>query len=110
MLTYTKKQKEEIRKRKEKARKRTYEACKFLQEKGAKDIYIFGSLASDTFNLHSDVDLAIDGLHPEYVYYVEKDLEDIMGDIGFDLVYLHSAPQNLRKKIKKSGKKWTQLF
>lgn len=43
-------------------------AIEILKDAGCKEIYIFGSLASGTYNENSDIDLAVKGCSPEMYF------------------------------------------
>jgi predicted nucleotidyltransferase len=68
--------------------------------------FIFGSLLSGDFREHSDIDLAVSGLPREHIYKVESKIEEIVGGMHFDLVYLENAPAYLVKRIKEKGKRY----
>lgn len=40
-------------------------ATNILKENGAKEVFIFGSIANGKFNEHSDIDIAVRGLEPK---------------------------------------------
>jgi uncharacterized protein len=42
-----------------------HKAAVVLKSFGATDVYLFGSVAKDTNNEHSDIDLAVSGIPPE---------------------------------------------
>ncbi len=85
--------------------KKSEAACEYLTRLGAKEAYIFGSILTDRFDLHSDVDLAVAGIPLEHKYSVEGTLEDILGTEEFHLVYMEDAPDYIVKSIKERGKK-----
>ena len=88
------------------ALKRAEEACLYLCRLGAKESFIFGSLLSGDFREHSDIDLAVSGLPREHIYKVESKIEEIVGGMHFDLVYLENAPAYLVKRIREKGKRY----
>lgn len=88
------------------ALKRAEEACMYLCRLGAKESFIFGSLLSGDFREHSDIDLAVSGLSREHIYKVESKIEEIVGGMHFDLVYLENAPEYLVKRIREKGKRY----
>lgn len=45
-------------------------AIKILKENGAKEIYIFGSIANGNFNENSDIDIAVKGISSKEFYKV----------------------------------------
>jgi len=48
---------------------------------------IIGSLANGKFKIHSDVDFLVTKCPRNLKYSIESDVEDIMLDIPFDVVY-----------------------
>jgi predicted nucleotidyltransferase len=62
-------------------------AAQILREEGAREVYLFGSLAKGKERPDSDIDLAVSGLPPERFI---KAMAKAMGAIGqeFDLVDL----------------------
>jgi predicted nucleotidyltransferase len=79
------------------------EARRFLIEDcGAREVRLFGSLASDTATDGSDVDLATTGL-PECCYF--RALAALMKLVGgpVDLVRLEEADESLRDRIAREG-------
>lgn len=53
-------------------------ATKILKENGAKEVFIFGSIANGKFNENSDIDIAVKGIS-------EKDFYKIAGILMFEL-------------------------
>ncbi|GKT09537.1 nucleotidyltransferase domain-containing protein [Desulforhabdus sp. TSK] len=88
------------------ALKRAEEACRYLCRLGARESFIFGSLVTGGFGEHSDIDLAVSGLPREHIYRVESEIEEIVGGMRFDLVYLENAPAYLVKRIREKGKRY----
>ena len=82
------------------------EACLFLCRLGAKESFIFGSLITGNFQEHSDIDIGVLGLPPEHIYKVESKIEEILGGMRFDLVYMENAPAYLVEKIREKGKRY----
>jgi uncharacterized protein len=64
-----------------------HKAAAVLKSFGATDVYLFGSVAKDTNNEHSDIDLAVSGLPPNVFF---KAMGSTMNAIKreFDLVDL----------------------
>jgi predicted nucleotidyltransferase len=60
---------------------------------------IIGSLAAGQFGLHSDVDFLIIDTPDFLRYAIEWRVEDIMGDIPFDVIYLDEVPDWKRGKF-----------
>ena len=80
--------------------------CSYLCGLGARDVYIFGSVLTDEFREHSDVDIAVEGLPYEHIYRVEAKIEELLGGIKFDLIYMEYAPEHLAVRIKAKGKRY----
>ena len=53
-------------------------ATKILKENGAKEVFIFGSIANGKFNENSDIDIAVKGIS-------EKNFYKIAGILMFEL-------------------------
>lgn len=108
-LTLTEADRKLTREKRESALKRAKEACEYLLGLGAREAYIFGSvLDPEKFHLHSDVDIAVAGLPDEYIYRVEWKVEDILGGMDFDLVYMEYARDYILKRIKKEGVRYAR--
>ena len=58
-----------------------------LRDAGAREVYVFGSMATGKAQESSDVDLAVTGLPPENFFAAMARLEDLF-DKGVDLVDL----------------------
>jgi uncharacterized protein len=82
------------------------EVCRYLCSLGAKEVFLFGSLLTDDFREHSDLDFAVAGLPAEHVYKVESEIESILQGMPFDLVYLETAPSYLVERIREKGKRY----
>ena len=61
-----------------------------LRDAGAREVYIFGSVATGKDHERSDVDLAVTGLPPEKFFAAMARLEDLF-DENVDLVDLDDA-------------------
>lgn len=66
---------------------RVRQACAALAEMGV-TARVFGSLADGRFDLNSDVDLLITECPRHLKYAIEGIVEDCLGGIPFDAVYL----------------------
>jgi predicted nucleotidyltransferase len=98
---------ERINARRRLALERAEAACRYLCSLGAKESFIFGSvLSAELFGERSDIDLAVSGLPREHIYKVEARIEEIVGGMPFDLVYLETAPQYLVERIREKGKRY----
>lgn len=54
-------------------------ATAILKAAGAREVYIFGSAASDKMRLDSDVDIAVSGLPPNVFFRAMSDAERALG-------------------------------
>lgn len=68
------------------ARRRAARVLRMLRKKGVRATVI-GSLAQGRFRLHSDVDFLITACSQPLKYTLEGQVEDIMEDMPFDVLY-----------------------
>lgn len=59
-------------------RKRIERAAGALKAAGAREVYVFGSAASETMREDSDVDLAVSGLPPQVFFKAMGEAGDIL--------------------------------
>ena len=77
-------------------------ATKILKENGAKEVFIFGSIANGKFNENSDIDIAVRGIN-------EKDFYKVAGILmfelenEFDLIDLDDKENRFSKMLLKVG-------
>lgn len=107
-----------IKKRRLTLRHRRYnEACKklrlaldYLYREGAKEVLLFGSvIRPERFTEHSDIDIAVRGIPEERHLEVEGKLEDIFGDIEYDIIFLEEEMylrKDILKRIKEGAIVW----
>ena len=103
------KRRKELKKKKHAlALERTNKAVALLYSLGAQAVYIFGSLLHpEVFDEMSDVDIYVEGLIPEKRSGLFTRLQDIFGDIPFDIFFEDDAiRQDIMEKIKKEGTLW----
>jgi predicted nucleotidyltransferase len=105
MLTIREPEKRALAERKTTLFEKAKHACEYLRSLGAEEVYMFGSITSDDFHAHSDVDIAVSGLPHKYIYSVEAKVADILGTEDFDLVYLEYAKERVRNRILEQGVK-----
>ncbi|MCK9229020.1 MAG: nucleotidyltransferase domain-containing protein [Syntrophorhabdaceae bacterium] len=105
-LTLLPREIEEIARRKADLLSRAEAVCEYLAGLGTKEVYIFGSILTDRFDMHSDVDIAVAGMPWEHVYRVESTVEDMLGTEEFHLVYMEYVPDYMVKSIKERGRKY----
>jgi len=79
-------------------------ACaKEIKKLGAKQVILFGSLAVGRFRKGSDVDIAVEGLTANAYFRALGIVEEILGNVPFDLVDLREALPSVKEKIEKEG-------
>jgi predicted nucleotidyltransferase len=69
------------------ARQRAVRVTEFLAERGI-TVLVTGSLAKGGFGITSDVDFLVTDCPKALKYTIEADVEDCMGPIPFDVIYL----------------------
>lgn len=74
-----------------------------IAEYGARDVYLFGSLAHrGNFSSRSDIDLAVTGINPcDYYDAIGRLVQEIEFDIN--LIALETCKPSLRQKILQEG-------
>jgi len=85
-----------------KMRKLIEQAAAVLKAAGAREVYLFGSAATETIHEESDIDLAVSGLPPEAFFQAMGQAHSILGR-PLDLIDLDEQnpfTQYLRKKGK----------
>ncbi|HKZ46892.1 MAG TPA: nucleotidyltransferase domain-containing protein [Thermodesulfobacteriota bacterium] len=70
---------------------------------GGKRVVLFGSLATGRFRRGSDVDIAVEGLSSKTYFKAIGLVEDILGDIPFDIVDMEETLPTVRQKIEREG-------
>ena len=78
-------------------------AEEFIKAYPGVEVWLFGSLTSDLYELSSDIDLAIKGLPEEEYYKALKIAEFIAKPITVDLVQVEFASETLGQKIERDG-------
>ncbi len=77
-------------------------AIKILKENGAKEVYIFGSLANGKFNENSDIDIAVKGLNSKDFYRVASILMFELEN-EFDLIDLDDKENRFSQMLLNVG-------
>lgn len=77
-------------------------AIKILKENGAKEVYIFGSLANGKFNENSDIDIAVKGLKSNDFYRIASILMFELEN-EFDLIDLDDKENRFSQMLLKVG-------
>ena len=90
------------RARTEKARSRALRALQALERLGV-DARLVGSLARGEHRLHSDVDILILRCPDELRYRIESIVEDELGGLPFDVVYLDEVVPAKRVKLQREA-------
>ncbi len=76
-------------------------AYEYLSKAGCTEIFLFGSLADDTCNSESDIDIAVKGLEKNKFFHVYGELFRIL-EHPFDLIGL-DYDNDFSKEILRSG-------
>lgn len=77
-------------------------ATKILKENGAKEVFIFGSIANGKFNENSDIDIAVKGLNEKDFYKVASMLMFELEN-KFDLIDLDDSQNRFSQMLLKVG-------
>lgn len=77
-------------------------ATQILKEHGAKEVYIFGSIANGKFNENSDIDIAVKGLSDKKFYKVASILMFELEN-EFDLIDLDDKENRFSQMLLKVG-------
>ncbi len=111
METYLNRRRRHLRsERYDKAWKRLRPALEFLHEQGATEILLFGSITDrKKFTENSDIDLAVRGLPEEKRLEIEGRLEDILGNLEYDIIFLEEENEvrdEIMQRIKEEAIRW----
>lgn len=77
-------------------------ATQILKENGAKEVFIFGSIANGKFNENSDIDIAVKGLNEKDFYKVASILMFELKN-EFDLIDLDDKQNRFSQMLLKVG-------
>lgn len=77
-------------------------ATKILKENGAKEVFIFGSIANGKFNENSDIDIAVKGLKENDFYRIASILMFELEN-EFDLIDLDDKENRFSQMLLKIG-------
>lgn len=77
-------------------------AIKILKENGAKEVFIFGSIANGKFTEDSDIDIAVRGLD-EKVFYKVASILMFELENEFDLIDLDDTENRFSQMLLKVG-------
>ena len=67
------------------------------------EVYLFGSLTTDRFELESDIDIAVKGLLEEHYFKAYRIAEDIAEPIPIDFIQFEFAQDSMRERIVRDG-------
>jgi predicted nucleotidyltransferase len=74
------------------------EAARALARQGV-SVRVTGSLATGRFGSGSDVDLLVTDCPPALKYAIESLVEDCLGGLPFDVIYLEELPASKRARV-----------
>lgn len=77
-------------------------ATQILKENGAKEVFIFGSIANGKFNQNSDIDIAVRGLDEKDFYKIASILMFELEN-EFDLIDLDDKQNRFSQMLLKVG-------
>lgn len=77
-------------------------AIEILKENGAKEVFIFGSIANGKFNMNSDIDIAVRGIEAEKFYKVASILMFELEN-EFDLIDLDDKENRFSQMLLEVG-------
>ena len=77
-------------------------ATQILKENGAKEVFIFGSIANGKFNENSDIDIAVKGLNEKDFYKIASILMFEL-EHEFDLIDLDDKANDFSQMISQVG-------
>lgn len=77
-------------------------ATKILKENGAKEVFVFGSIANGKFNENSDIDIAVKGLNEKDFYRIASILMFELEN-EFDLIDLDDKNDSFSQMLLKVG-------
>lgn len=97
------KEEEAIEKKRKLLIKKIRVCAEKIKNLGAKRVILFGSLAESRLRKDSDVDIAFEGLSVDAYFKALGILEEILGDVSFDLVDMQEALPSVVRKIEKEG-------
>ncbi|MCL7421778.1 MAG: nucleotidyltransferase domain-containing protein [Methylobacter sp.] len=90
--------KKQAKARQQRALSLANQAMAMMREKGI-DVRLFGSILTNDFKSHSDVDFLIISCPDEWRYTIESYIESIMLDIPFDVAYLDELPPEYKERL-----------
>ena len=86
------------------ARKKAEKAAKVLCDEFPNvEVYLFGSLTTEMFELESDIDIAVKGLLEEHYYKAYRIAEDIVEPIPIDFIQFEFVQDSMQERIVRDG-------
>ena len=81
------------------------EAAEMVKSKyGIKKVNLFGSTATGMFRIGSDVDMAVEGLADDSLFYdLYEEIQKVVSPFKLDLLLLEEARQGLRNAVIEDG-------
>ena len=83
-------------------KKKKKKATQILKENGAKEVFVFGSIANGKFNENSDIDIAVKGLNEKDFYKVASILMFELEN-EFDLIDLDDKQNRFSQMLLRVG-------
>lgn len=98
-------EKADIEDRRVRALRKAKDCAEVLKKEfGATRVILYGSvLHPDIFTLHSDIDLAVEGVKESEFYYAGARVDAVAGDIPVDLTPLEDTKPYILKSIEEEG-------
>ena len=93
-------------------RQNYYKVARVKAEKAAKalcdefpnvEVYLFGSLTTEMFELESDIDMAVKGLPEEHYFKAYRIAEDIVEPMPIDFIQFEFAQDCMKERIMRDG-------
>jgi Nucleotidyltransferase domain. len=86
------------------AREKAEKAAKTLRDSFPDvEVYLFGSLTTDMFELDSDIDIAVKGLPEEHYFKAYRIAEDILEPIPLDFIQFEFTQDSMKERIVRDG-------
>jgi len=78
-------------------------AVMLREQFGAERVWLIGSLARATFDVHSDIDIVAEGLEPAQFFHVCACLQNAAGDFAIDLAPFEDLRPLARSALDREG-------
>jgi len=99
-------QAEELRRqnRYKEAQKKARNAARALRDEFPNvEVFLFGSLTTDMFEMESDIDMAVKGLLEEHYFKAYRIAENIVQPIPIDFIQFEFAQDSMKERIIRDG-------